>query len=113
VVYVIGTNDPEVFALDAAYGGDRWQGEVDPGGATVAPVVAGGTLYIAATRFGITDLYVFDTELGDLQYRQRYSAEIASPLAVGAGGAYFLGDELHSGGQWPDDPRTRRLCIVR
>lgn len=107
MVYATGTNDRRVFALDAADGTIQWEASLDPGFQTVAPVIAGDTLYVAAAGFGVTDLYGFDRTTGDRKYKQRYGAEIASPLAVGTGDVYFLGDELTSGGEWPAHPRSR------
>ena len=96
MVRATGSNDPRVFALGGADETVRWERTTDHGFGTVAPPSqAGPSTRLCRSRRH--EPSAFDRSTGERPFRRRYEAEIGSPVAVGGGGAYFLGVELRPG----------------
>ncbi len=87
IVYV-GSDDDNVYALDAATGHVRWT--YTTGGAVGSPAVAGDTVYVAS---GDGRLYALDAATGHLRWTYTTGDTVGSPAVAGST-VYICGDEV-------------------
>ena len=90
------TFDPPygLLALDAKSGAERWFAATN-GSVAASPVVAGGTVFVAAKD---GDLYAFDASTGAPQWSASLDAGVSSP-AYRDGTLFLGGGSLASGGR--------------